>query len=89
MPDTHDEEALLDYKFDQMYYNQYILKRNYQMAETMEQIIYKDDKLKFFAVDVDHYLGNKSVVELLQKKGFIVTRFVATDSTYDLVNDKK
>ena len=54
------------------------------MTDTIIQLINKNDKVKFFAVGVGHYLGDDSVVQMLRDRGYIVTRMFATDSVLEI-----
>ena len=79
---TQKEKYDLEYqKFD---YENVLLKRNLQMSTTIDKIIQQNDKVKFFAVGVAHYLGDDSVVAQLQRRGYHVTRMMATDSVLQI-----
>ena len=74
-----------DLEYEDFIYDVVLMKRNKQMTNRIIKLMETNDKVKFFAAGVAHYLGDDSVVEMLRKRGYIVTRMMATDSVLQLV----
>ena len=78
-------EEQYELEYEKFVYDIVLVKRNRQMMETIINLMETNDKVKFFAVGVAHYLGDDSVVEMLRDRGYIVTRMMATDSVLEIL----
>lgn len=55
--------------------NAFYIKRNKKFAMKIERDLQRyRDKNQFYAIGLAHFLGYRSIIELLRKKGYIITR---------------
>ena len=59
--------------------NDMLLHRNVKMTYKIMDLMRGSETSKFFAVGVRHFLGDNSIVDLLQNRGFVVERIKVDD----------
>jgi uncharacterized protein YbaP (TraB family) len=62
-------------KMEEKFMNLLLYDRNIKMAKRIEKIVSKESKKEaLFAFGVMHFLGKKSIIEILQSHGYKIKR---------------
>ena len=67
-------------RFEEDMKEELFFKRNKKMAKRILKIIIEEPKkIKFFALGAGHFIGNNSIISILQSQGYKITHLKASD----------